>query len=368
MPQKTRVFFTTDIHGSDVCFRKFLNAGKHFGADVLIIGGDLTGKQLVPIVRRVEADSVLAGHTRWPARVRSWLGMLAGSDSTPTARWTHRGYFSGRTHYFDGEAEVVAFEKSLADQGIYTIRCDKEKEYLLSAHSDAMEMEFVGLMKERLSRWVELADDRLRGQGRRVFVNAGNDDPFQMDEVLDQSRVMQRPEGVVVELDSCLTMISTGFTNLTPWHCPRDIPEDHLREKIDAMAARVPDLTRCVFNFHCPPHDTLLDRAPKLQGKAPTMSCPHDAGRVSLRSELQPQMTGLGVEYAPAGSTSVRDAIHEFQPCAGLHGHIHESRAIDRLGRCVCINPGSEYHEGVLRGALLDFQDGELRNFSLTAG
>ncbi len=45
-----RVFFATDIHGSDVCWRKFLNAGKFHKADVLIMGGDMTGKAMVPIV------------------------------------------------------------------------------------------------------------------------------------------------------------------------------------------------------------------------------------------------------------------------------------------------------------------------------
>ncbi|MCL6544390.1 MAG: nickel-dependent hydrogenase large subunit, partial [Bryobacteraceae bacterium] len=45
-----RIFFSTDIHGSDVCFRKFLSCAKHLQADALILGGDLTGKMVVPIV------------------------------------------------------------------------------------------------------------------------------------------------------------------------------------------------------------------------------------------------------------------------------------------------------------------------------
>ena len=47
---KFRLFITTDIHGSDVCFRKFLNAAKVYEASVLVLGGDITGKLLIPLV------------------------------------------------------------------------------------------------------------------------------------------------------------------------------------------------------------------------------------------------------------------------------------------------------------------------------
>src|SRR6202165_5417107 len=45
-----RAFFVTDIHASDRCFRKFLNAARFYDCKVLIMGGDMTGKMLVPIV------------------------------------------------------------------------------------------------------------------------------------------------------------------------------------------------------------------------------------------------------------------------------------------------------------------------------
>jgi Icc-related predicted phosphoesterase len=48
----TRIFFTSDVHGSDVCFMKFINAAKVYQVDVLILGGDVTGKMIVPIVRQ----------------------------------------------------------------------------------------------------------------------------------------------------------------------------------------------------------------------------------------------------------------------------------------------------------------------------
>ena len=45
-----KILYTTDIHGSDVIFKKFLNAGKIYKVNYLIIGGDIAGKYLTPIV------------------------------------------------------------------------------------------------------------------------------------------------------------------------------------------------------------------------------------------------------------------------------------------------------------------------------
>src|SRR5919204_6859233 len=45
------VYYASDIHGSDRLWRKFVNAGKFYDADVLVMGGDITGKAVVPIVR-----------------------------------------------------------------------------------------------------------------------------------------------------------------------------------------------------------------------------------------------------------------------------------------------------------------------------
>jgi uncharacterized protein len=56
----------------------------------------------------------------------------------------------------------------------------------------------------------------------------------------------------------------------------------------------------------------------------------------------------------PVGSTAVRDAILKYQPMLALHGHIHESSGIRKLGTTTLVNPGSEYAEGILRGALID--------------
>ena len=43
------LYYASDVHGSDQCWRKFLGAGRFYGVSALIMGGDLTGKAIVPI-------------------------------------------------------------------------------------------------------------------------------------------------------------------------------------------------------------------------------------------------------------------------------------------------------------------------------
>jgi len=314
----TRVFFATDIHGSTKCFKKFLNAGQFYEADVLILGGDVTGKVLVPIVAE--------------ARNRFFV------------------YEDGRKTRLRSDEDVLAFEARAADGGSYTYRCTDDEFQELAANSHRQDSLFTDLIRRRVRAWVELADSRLAGKSVRVFFNAGNDDIIAIDEILDSSRTLCRPEGQVVDIDSHTTMISTGYANETPFLCPRDVPENLLGEMIERMLAQVSDVSRCVFNFHCPPYKSQLDDAPKLD------------------AELRPRMTAFGIEHAPAGSTAVRRAIEDYQPLLGLHGHIHESRGAIHIGRTLCINPGSEYHEGILRGALIDIERGVMRNYTFTSG
>lgn len=68
------------------------------------------------------------------------------------------------------------------------------------------------------------------------------------------------------------------------------------------------------------------------------------------------------------GSVAVREAIEQYQPLIGLHGHIHESRGATRIGRTVCVNPGSEYGEGILRGVIVEIEGDRVRSHQFAAG
>ncbi|MGE5691608.1 MAG: metallophosphoesterase family protein [Pseudomonadota bacterium] len=312
-----RLFYATDVHGSDRCFTKFVNAGAFYGADAILLGGDITGKAIVPLV---------------------------------AAGGRYEGLFLGEPVAVEAGTALDELERKIANTGYYAWRCTADEEAEVAADQGARDALFLRLMKERLGRWVGLAEERLRPHRIACLVNAGNDDPPEVDEVVEASDWVTFLEGRVVELSDGTQVASCGYANMTPWRCPRDIPEDDLGRRLEAVIAELDDPGRAIFNFHCPPYDTGIDAGPKLG------------------EDFRLTASAGGVEMHPVGSTSCRAAIERHQPLLGLHGHLHESRGTFKLGRTVCINPGSEYNEGVLRGALIEIQKGKLKSYQLTAG
>jgi uncharacterized protein len=313
-----KIFFATDIHGSDRCFRKFINAGRFYGADVLLMGGDITGKMLVPIVEGAGG--------RFTSR-------LYGRDRVVTAE------------------ELPALRKQIADAGFYAYETTPDEIAAFSENPGLVEETFRKHMHLTLAQWISLAEERLDGTGITCLLAPGNDDPLFVDDLLGSSDMLINPEGQLVELPGGFTMISVGYSNPTPWRSPRELPEEQLAARINAEAAKVPDMSRAIFNLHVPPKDTPIDQAMALD----------EQFRPVLKSG-SPVITGVG-------SVAVREAIRTYQPMLGLHGHIHESRGEARIGRSKSINPGSEYSEGVLRGALITVSAKKgLRGYQLVAG
>ena len=316
---RTRVFYATDIHGSEDCFRKFLATAKEYKPNVLILGGDITGKMIIPIVAQSETE---------------WTATLLGEQLT-----------------LRSEAEVEAVEKKIRAIGYYTHRASRREAEEVLADKERMDALFSKLMCDSVSSWIRLAEERLKGSGIKCYISPGNDDTFAIDPIIQSSDYVLYPEGKVVMIDDEHEMISCGYSNMTPWKCPRDITEEQLGEKIATMAAQVQRMNTCIFNLHCPPYNTALDQAPKLDE--------------DLRPSVQP---GGGFEMAPAGSSAVRDAVQRHQPLLALHGHIHESRGTFKIGRTLCMNPGSEYAERILRGVLLDIDGSRVKDFMFTSG
>ena len=312
----TRVFFTTDVHASDRCFRKFLNAAKVYKADALVLGGDITGKVLVPLVE------------------------------------TPRGYrvtLFGKESVVDKEG-LEATKKELLNAGQYPLVVSEAE--LMEMHSDKAKADkaFSDAIVNLLISWIRLVEERLKGSGVKCYISPGNDDKFEIDSALADSGPLINPEGKVVELDGGYEMITLGYANPTPWHSPREVSEERLGEMIETMAAKVTRPETAIYNLHVPPIDTELDKAPAVS---------HDFNYVK---------EGLGIKYIHAGSSAVRKSIEAHSPLLGLHGHIHESKGFVKLGRTLCINPGSEYSDGLLRGALVNLEAGKVHDFMLTSG
>lgn len=314
----TKLFFATDIHGSERCFRKFINAGKFYGADILLMGGDITGKMLVPVVE--------AGRDRYSS------------------------YLFGRRREVSAE-ELPTLRKQIADAGFYAYDTTPDEIEAFRADPALVDERFRKVIHETLTSWLDLAEERLAGTEITCLLAPGNDDPMFVDELLRSSARVVNPDGAVVELPQGYTLVSVGYSNPTPWDSPRELPEDQLSALIDAQVAQVPDLSRCIFNLHVPPKGTPIDQA------------------MALDDEFRPITKAGSPVITGVGSTAVRDALTTYEPMLGLHGHIHESRGEARFGRTRAINPGSEYSEGVLRGALVTLSDKKgLRGYQLVAG
>jgi Icc-related predicted phosphoesterase len=314
---ETRLYFATDIHGSEVCWRKFLNSGKHYEADIMVLGGDMTGKALVPVVDE--------GSGRWRASLLE------------------------NRYNFESEEEVKEFEDAVRRRGYYPFRTDPDEMAELESDEDLRNELFYTEMLGTIARWMQMADERLEGTDIKCFVSPGNDDQFEVDEIISQAKRVQLAEGEVIEFAD-YQMVSTGWSNRTPWDTYREEDEDALGERLKKMTEQVtapPE--RTIYNFHCPPYGSGLDDAPELT------------------EDLRPKHGGRSI--VPVGSTAVREAIEEGQPALSLHGHIHEARGNTRIGRTLCINPGSSYEQGQLLGAVVDL-DGKskVKRFVLTSG
>ena len=317
MARKTKVYFATDLHGSSKCFRKFINAGTAYGVDVLVLGGDIAGKALQTIVRGAD------GHFRCS--------------------------FVGTDHVAEPGPDLEALEKLIADHGYYPYRAEIGELDARRADGSLYGL-FVDLMRARLGEWLNLADERLRPTGKRLFFMLGNDDPAELRTLLDDAPWGVHDEGRVVMVDDDHEMISWGYSNITPWHSHREMTEDQLATEIDKMASQLRAPERAIMNVHVPPFGSGLDEAPVLDA--------------ALRVQ-----TAVGqVRFAPVGSTAVRDALLRIQPLLGLHGHIHESGGTRRLGRTIAINPGSDYGTGVLNGALITLERDKVSAYQLVRG
>jgi uncharacterized protein len=312
-----KVFFATDIHGSEICWRKFLNSAAFYKADMVVLGGDVTGKVMVPIV------------------------------SSSTGHWEVS--FGGARVKLDTAAELDNMKRKIRDRGYYPAVMSLDELDALNEEDGSVDRRFTQEMTKGLELWLDMADSKLRGGEIPCILNGGNDDIWEIDDIIEQSPCVSFAEAKVLDIGG-FYLASMGWTNPTPWNTFREAPEDVLAGKIDAVVSSIPDMSRAVFNFHAPPYGTGLDEAPALD------------------ANMRPMHGGAVMK--PVGSTAVKAAILKYQPILSVHGHIHESKGVLRLGRTLSKNPGSSYSVGVLRGAVLDLNEkkGKVTRYILVNG
>ncbi len=319
----TRIFFATDIHGSEAAYRKFLNAAEFYDTDILILGGDVTGKFMVPVITAPDGSKRVTLHGQ-KQELRTQQDMDDLIESL------------GVLGYYHVEMSEAEFQAAQRDENIVDDIFHKEK-------------------YKRLKEWIELADQRFEGTAIKLYMTGGNDDSEEALQAIrdhPSSHVIMC-EGQHIQIDELHTMVSLGVSNLTPWHTPREYPEETIEKMIVEAIGEIEDFTNVIFNFHVPPLGCGLDMCPELD---------------TSKDPPAPVMHGGEQAFKPAGSTAVLAAINKYQPLLMLTGHIHESRGTAKIGRTFAINPGSEYGEGALRGVIVNIGDGEITSWQMTSG
>jgi Icc-related predicted phosphoesterase len=308
-----RIYYACDLHGSESTFLKFVNAAKLkvYKAKVVIASGDLTGKAMVPIIDLENG---------------TYQTKFLGSEETATSK--------------DQLQDLI---KRIRNVGYYYDIVTKQKHQEISPNPEQQEAMLHKHVLEEMERWVRIAEERLKDTGVACYMMPGNDDTTEIGEIINRSTFVVNPEDKAVDIGDGHEMISTGFSNPTPWRTPRECSEEELAAKIDRMASMLKDVKNSIFNFHCPPFDTGLDVAPKLD------------------KDLRPVVVTGELMKIPVGSTAVLKAIEKYQPLVGMHGHIHESPGEVKIGQTICFNAGSEYQSGILRGYVIDLEKNKVK-------
>ena len=299
-----RLLVASDLHASEVSWRKLLNAVRLgiWKADAVLLAGDLSGKALVPLVRSNG----------------SWHGTHGGRE------WVARN-----------EDELREVERALADKGLYAVAMTEEE---LAELDDphVLEERFLDAIKGRLEAWMELAAERLHESGTPLYLIPGNDDPYEIDPVLERANGVINADNRVVRLPDGRELIGFATANPTPWLTPRELEEEELEERLRALVESAEAPGSAVLMTHVPPHGSAIDTVALLD------------------DQLRPVMSGGKVVEGPCGSTAVRHVIEQFQPVLAVHGHVHESPGQMRVGSTLCVNAGSEAAVGILRACLID--------------
>ncbi len=314
---KVRIIFASDFHGNEQVWRKFLNSANMFKVNWLIMGGDLTGKVLTPIV--LQSDG------------------------------SYQADFLGQTHTIQ-PSKLEDFRRLVKDHCYIPYVCDQAQfEELKQAPQDDVEKIFARLECQTLQEWIDMIPKRLTNEVK-VLIHPGNDDKFELDDILKASPYVTYAEESVINLDGEHEAACLGWSNPTPWNSPRECSEEELMIKLEKLVSHVQSVGKALFCLHCPPFESQIDQAPLLD------------------KDFRPVMQAGRPVYIPVGSKSVRSIIEKCQPLLGLHGHIHECRGFMKIGRTQCMNPGSEYTEGILSGYLIEIDGDKLRRLQRVEG
>jgi len=313
---RMKIYFATDVHGSEICWKKFIGAHKFYEVDTLILGGDMTGKAIIPIIAQ--------GNNKYKVTLLDQETILESKE------------------------DVNKMVATIQNRGYYPYVTDPDEVMEISTTPGRSDEVFLKEALKTMQRWMAYADARLEGTAMRCYVCPGNDDMFEIDDIIKQSKHVELVEGKVIQLDEYHEMINAGWSTPTPWKTPREESEDQLRQRIQVMIDQLKDVRNSVFNLHDPPYGSGLDDAPELT------------------KDMRPAYAGRSL--VSVGSHAVLELIEKYEPLLGLFGHIHEGKGTRIYKHTLCINPGSMYEQGMLHGAVIELKPKKVGNYLLTTG
>jgi Icc-related predicted phosphoesterase len=296
-------FYTSDLHGSDLCFKKALDATVHYKAQALLIGGDLAGKSLTMVIKKTNG--------------------------------TYEALVAGKKERAKSGKELEAIREAIANSGSYSVILSEEEFECTVNDKDWHDEQILSLITKRLQQWLWLAELKLKHRDIRLIIISGNDDAWSLDRAIRHSSFAEDPEYQSVVFGDHEVLGESGGNLPSPFLCPRDMEEEELEERIRKKLAAIKDVGRAIFMLHIPPYNSTLDLAYELD------------------RDLRIKTEGTSFLQQSVGSKAVRKIIEEQRPLIALHGHIHESPGTVQIGRTLCFNPGSDHHHGLMRGFLI---------------
>ncbi len=305
-----RFFFTADIHGSEIVSNKLTNAAQFYNVKNIVVGGDLAGKNLVPILK--EGDKYRLN--------------LFGEQKIVK------------------ENELPDIEKEIRNAGEYYKIMDKDEYEKAKGDEARIEDLFKEEAMSNLEAFLAKAEEKLKRIGGKLYIMPGNDDYDEFNELLEKhaGNVIVPIDQKIVDIEG-FNLLGYGYSNPTPWNTPREKSEKEIYNDLKKLVEKE-DNEKSIFAIHVPPYNTKIDKAPKLD------------------KELRQVISAGNIEYVSVGSTSVRRIIEEYAPIVGVHGHVHEAMGIDYIraknGKDVpVINPGSVYSSGMLNGVIIEINE-----------
>ncbi len=231
------------------------------------------------------------------------------------------------------EEEVLELERLVRFKGFYPLRCEQDEYEVLARDDERREAAFQREMVQTVSRWLEMGEAKLPAGCFCVSI-PGNDDEWAIDAPLNESQRVLNCDRRVCG-DDRIQVMGFGASNATPWRSPRECTEAQIKEALDTAAKDLDEDRPVIANIHVPPYGSNLDDAPAVD------------------EDLRLVIKGGAPVFGPVGSHAVRGFLTDYQPCLGLHGHVHESRGTWKTGNCFALNPGSDYGSGALQAAVV---------------